>query len=818
MATSTSSSYALNATNAVSSTTATSATSASYALNSNNAVNASTATSASYAATASYLLGYVSPFPFTGSAIISGSLIVTGSTSVNGALTVTNGITGSMYGTSSFALTASYSLSGTGFPFSGSAVITGSLLVSNLSGSGVRYVVTDANGNMSAQSASAALKSTQAFTSTAGQTTFAVSGGFVSGYVDVFVNGTKLSTAEFTDTSGANVVLATGSFSGDVVEVVKYMPAAGVSTNVLRQLTTYTATAGQTVFTASYTPGLLDIYYNGARLSGADYTAANGTSITLATASAVGDILDVMVYTYQAGAYSGIGGQGTANQLSYYSTSNSITGSNNLTYNGTSLFVSGSVTATNGLYSVNTFTGSYQDGIVVDYTTGNGRISVGTADNISFYNGGPASASLMTISASGNVFISGSITTPGTITAQTLVIQTITSSVEFITGSSINGSLLTNTHVFSGSVYMNPNGLFVSGSGLVGIGTTTPSYNLDVTGTGRFTGNLTLQGSYADFQNTTYVKFSNTGGGTRWGYIQHDGTNMAFANDVSGGIFSFNKAATFSSTINSGVVTITNSPITGVGLYLDGTAYSGHKWALGDGITTNTTFSIKDITSGVEAFKIASTGAATFSNLVTTNTTDLNVGFKMKSTSGVFSFTPYYNSTYGGFFNALNAAESAYIPLTFTASSFNFLTGNVLIGTTTDFGQKIQASGLANIYSSYTSFQTSTKTTTSGANLTFVMGTDYGQGAITDNVGGLVIINISEANTNISLGNAIYVGVVINPRGSGGAINQISKVLGGGVSALSLSMSGNSIVVNATMTDSGNYRASMTFIGGAGTS
>jgi hypothetical protein len=42
---------------------------------------ASNAVSASYALTASYLTGYVSPFPFTGSAIISGSLEVTGSVS-----------------------------------------------------------------------------------------------------------------------------------------------------------------------------------------------------------------------------------------------------------------------------------------------------------------------------------------------------------------------------------------------------------------------------------------------------------------------------------------------------------------------------------------------------------------------------------------------------------------------------------------------------------------------------------------------------------------------------------------------------------------
>jgi len=58
-----------------------------------------------------------------------------------------------------------------------------------------------------------------------------------------------------------------------------------------------------------------------------------------------------------------------------------------------------------------------------------------------------------------------------TLTAQTLVVQTITSSVDFVTGSTQFGSLLSNTHVFSGSVTMNPGGLFVSSSGNVGIGT-----------------------------------------------------------------------------------------------------------------------------------------------------------------------------------------------------------------------------------------------------------------------------------------------------------------------------------------------------------
>jgi hypothetical protein len=80
------------------------------------------------------------------------------------------------------------------------------------------------------------------------------------------------------------------------------------------------------------------------------------------------------------------------------------------------------------------------------------------------------------------------LTVAGTLTAQTIVVQTITSSVDFVTGSTRFGSILGNTHVFSGSVTMNPNGLFISSSGLVGIGNVVPAYTLDVSGTGRFTG------------------------------------------------------------------------------------------------------------------------------------------------------------------------------------------------------------------------------------------------------------------------------------------------------------------------------------------
>jgi len=58
----------------------------------------------------------------------------------------------------------------------------------------------------------------------------------------------------------------------------------------------------------------------------------------------------------------------------------------------------------------------------------------------------------MPISLSGSLNLSGSLTTTGTITATTLVVQTITSSISSITGSTNFGSLVTDTHKFTGSL------------------------------------------------------------------------------------------------------------------------------------------------------------------------------------------------------------------------------------------------------------------------------------------------------------------------------------------------------------------------------
>lgn len=58
-----------------------------------------------------------------------------------------------------------------------------------------------------------------------------------------------------------------------------------------------------------------------------------------------------------------------------------------------------------GVEHAGAYTGSYSDGLVADYVTGLGRISVGGGDALAFYNGGVATTELMRITAGGNVGI-----------------------------------------------------------------------------------------------------------------------------------------------------------------------------------------------------------------------------------------------------------------------------------------------------------------------------------------------------------------------------------------------------------------------------
>ena len=91
---------------------------------------------------------------------------------------------------------------------------------------------------------------------------------------------------------------------------------AGSSVNGTSQRNKFTATSNQTAFTGNdddgvalaYDPNFLDVYLNGVRLvNGAsnDYTATDGSTITLSSGASAGDILNVVSFgTFSIASFS----------------------------------------------------------------------------------------------------------------------------------------------------------------------------------------------------------------------------------------------------------------------------------------------------------------------------------------------------------------------------------------------------------------------------------------------------------------------------------------------------------------------------------
>ena len=79
---------------------------------------------------------------------------------------------------------------------------------------------------------------------------------------------------------------------------------------------TYTATSGQTAFTGAdtgsktlaYTAASIHVFLNGILLDAADYTATDGTTVTLAVGATTGDTLQVVAYGVLVSAGGGGGG------------------------------------------------------------------------------------------------------------------------------------------------------------------------------------------------------------------------------------------------------------------------------------------------------------------------------------------------------------------------------------------------------------------------------------------------------------------------------------------------------------------------------
>ena len=96
----------------------------------------------------------------------------------------------------------------------------------------------------------------------------------------------------------------------------QYLKSTGVGVTwssfpTLRTTGITTAIYGQKVFSFSYNVGFLDVYVNGVKLTSSEYTATNGSSVTLVSAAFENDIVEFVSYnTLSTGSGGGGGGGG----------------------------------------------------------------------------------------------------------------------------------------------------------------------------------------------------------------------------------------------------------------------------------------------------------------------------------------------------------------------------------------------------------------------------------------------------------------------------------------------------------------------------
>ncbi len=77
------------------------------------------------------------------------------------------------------------------------------------------------SGYIGVQPVPQATQTRDAFTATAGQTSFPT-GGYTPNFLDVYLNGVKLAAADYTAVNGSDVILAVGAALNDILEVTAY--------------------------------------------------------------------------------------------------------------------------------------------------------------------------------------------------------------------------------------------------------------------------------------------------------------------------------------------------------------------------------------------------------------------------------------------------------------------------------------------------------------------------------------------------------------------------------------------------------------------
>lgn len=356
---------------------------------------------------------------------VTGSLEVTGSTKINGNTTIT-----------------------------GSTTVAGNLVVTNNNGGEGIINIDNTNNNLQIQTANNWIDFQQVGFTPGGNNSLGFNVNGIAPSIN-FQNGTDVTGsaigAQYPQltfyTNDATYAPLGGQFGGYQVQDLKLGP-----TNPI----TMVGFAGN-----SYTPEFFNEYV-GWFGGGGNNTNGSNTAIIMRTGSADMLVYKPTTFNFPLTVNSTTNFSELTGSLSAFSSSltnrintntNNIvtltsktgsyatTGSNSFNGNQT---ITGSVIVTQGITLNGGYTGTYTDGIAIDYQTGNARFLAGTGDGFTFYNNfNVASASLVNISSIGGVSAS-SFT--GSISSSKLIVSGTTSFTE-LTGSLASYSASVSSYI-----------------------------------------------------------------------------------------------------------------------------------------------------------------------------------------------------------------------------------------------------------------------------------------------------------------------------------------------------------------------------------
>jgi hypothetical protein len=404
----------------------------------------------------------------SGSAFISGSQTFIGDQTISGSLTVYQGITGSLFGTASYA-SNTWVVGGNGFS----------------DGTADRVLGTLSNHHLSI------------YANNSRVATFTNSGSlFIAPYLPNNLNDEKFLIDAGTTTSHDLIRALSDINSYSQINIQNFNSGSSASSDVV-------ATANNGSEIGQY----IDMGINSSTFSGSIGAANDAYLYSTGNDLHIGNASNSPIQFFAGGTDTDTNRKLQLNP-------------NNLHQMTGSLDVSGSIVArsfTGSLqgtasYATQALSASYWSGSIINAATASYVLQ---AQSASYWSGSilnATSASFAETASSADNFL-----VRGTLTAQTIVAQTITSSTEFITGSTKNGSLLSNTHQFTGSVgitgSLGINGVdytTISGSAstrLTALETFSGSYS-----TGSFTGSFigrhtgSFSGSLYNLQNTVLGK------------------------------------------------------------------------------------------------------------------------------------------------------------------------------------------------------------------------------------------------------------------------------------------------------------------------